>query len=97
MNNEQKPDTAWGDGWVRYEWSDEEVAAAVAFLKERYPQEWAELEKMEIETGDLTDSAAADIEMGALLAKYKDKFDHRDIVRLAGRVRMVRRAGLGLE
>ena len=97
MDNEQKQGSTWGDGWVRYEWSDEEVVKAVTYLKKRIPREWAELEKLEIETGDLTDSAAADIEMGALLAEYKDKFDHRDIVRLAGRVRMVRRAGLGLE
>ncbi|MGE8450036.1 MAG: hypothetical protein ACN6OP_05290 [Pseudomonadales bacterium] len=96
MNNEQKPDSAWGDGWVRHEWSDEEVAAAVAYLKKRIPREWAELEQLEIQSGDLTGAPAADIEMGALSVEYKNRFDHRDIIELRGMVRAARRRALGI-
>lgn len=97
MSNEQKQGSTWGDGWVRYEWSDEEVAAAVAYLKERFPQEWAELEHLEKTTGDLSNSRASSLEFVTLMEKYEKDFDHRDIIRLLGLVRMVRRATLGLE
>jgi hypothetical protein len=97
MGNEQKPDTTWGDGWVRYEWSDEEVAAAVAYLKERFPHEWAELEHLEKTTGDLSNSRASSLEFVTLLKRYEADFDHRDIIELLGRVRAVRRTDLGLE
>ncbi len=96
MDNEQKQGADRGDGWAHYQWSDEEVAAAVAYLKQRIPQDWSELEQLELTTGDLTDAPAADMEMGALSLEYKERFDYRDIVRLAGRVRMARRAALGL-
>jgi hypothetical protein len=96
MNNEQKPDTAWGDGWVRYEWSDEEVAAAVAFLKERYPQEWAELEHLEKTTGDLSNSRAGSLEFVELMKRYETDFDRRDIIELRGMVRAARRRALGI-
>lgn len=97
MDNEQKQGSTWGDGWVRYQWSDEEVAAAVAYLKERFPQEWAELEHLEKTTGDLSNSRASSLEFVTLLKRYEGDFDHRDIIELLGRVRAVRRTDLGLE
>ena len=97
MGNEQKQGSTWGDGWVRYEWSDEEVSAAVAYLKERFPQEWAELEHLEKTTGDLSNSRAGSLEFVELMKKYEKNFDRRDIIELRGMVRSTRRRTLGIE
>ncbi|WP_146196860.1 hypothetical protein [Achromobacter pulmonis] len=85
------------DGWVPYEWSDEEVAEAIAYLKAKYPEAWKESEELEIATGDLREAPSANIEMGALSLAYKKSFDHRDIIFLYREIRNARRANLGLE
>ncbi|MBR8653356.1 hypothetical protein KDH83_08565 [Achromobacter sp. Marseille-Q0513] len=97
MDNEQKQGAASRDGWVPHEWSQEEVAEAVAYLKERNPQDWAELEHLEKTTGDLSESSAPGIELAALMIKYEKAFDHRDVIQLQWRVRIARREMLGLD
>lgn len=84
------------DDWIPHQWSEKEIAAAVAYLKKRIPQEWAELERLERTTGDLSDSHAGTVEFVELMNAYKGNFDHRDIIWLLTCVRGVRRADMGL-
>jgi hypothetical protein len=84
------------DGWVRYEWSETEVKEAIAYLRELHPKDWEEIKRLELTSGDLTESSAADILMGALLCAYDKNFDRRDVVGLFGYVRAALRADLGL-
>lgn len=80
----------------RRKWSDEDVAEMVAHIKEVIPQYWIELEELERTTGDLTDAAAANMELGVML-KAHPTILFGDVVVLLERVRMARRAALGLK
>lgn len=89
----------WKWGFVKAksrDWTDEEVAAAVAHMKQTRPNEWAELEKIELTTGDLTDSRAADIEFGTLIHLHPE-CQFNEISELFAKVRLYRRSQLGVE
>ncbi|WP_041694604.1 hypothetical protein [Agrobacterium tumefaciens] len=77
-------------------WADDDVMAAVEFLKRERPQVWAELEELERATGSIRGSDAADLQFGALSKLYPE-CSFSEISDLAWQVRFIRRAALGLE
>ncbi|WP_148257331.1 hypothetical protein [Agrobacterium tumefaciens] len=91
-DNEEKA-LPWG--FVRL-WSDQEVLAAVEFLKREMPQEWAELEELERTTGDLRDSEVILAQFGALSRLHPD-CGPREISNLSWQIRDFRRAALDLD
>lgn len=82
-------------GFVRF-WTDEEVMAAITFLKQERPHVWVELEKLERTTGDLSGSEAVDLQFGAL-SNLHPECGPREISDLSWQVRKIRRAALGLK
>lgn len=78
------------------DWTDEEVAVAVEFLKREIPDEWAELEQLELTTGDLRNTRASSILYASLKQLYPDT-EGVAITDLAFQVRIIRRARLGLD
>lgn len=76
------------------DWTDEEVAEAVAFLKQKHAKIWAELVKLE--PGDLRESEAALLQSGALFSLHPE-CELSEITSLERKVRQVRWAELGLE
>lgn len=77
-------------------WPDDEVMAAVEFLKRDIPTAWAELEELERTTGSIRGSEAALFQFGAL-ANLHPECNPNEIVDLEWQVRLARRAALGLE
>lgn len=77
-------------------WPDDEVTAAVEFLKRDIPEAWAELEELERTTGNLRDSDAWIFQFGAL-SNLHPECKPSEISDLAWQVRLVRRESLGLE
>jgi hypothetical protein len=78
------------------DWTEDEVAEAVAFLKQDMPEGWAELEELERTTGDLRVSEAAD-NLFALLSHLYPDCEPSEISQLAWKVRIARRSALGIE
>ncbi len=77
-------------------WPDDDVAAAVEFLKRDIPTAWAELEELERTTGSIRGSEAALFQFGAL-SNLHPECGPNEISDLAWQVRLARRAALGLE
>ena len=83
-------------GWKEdREWTDEEIAATVAKLKEKIPAVWWEIAAVEKAGGDIDGMDALTIELGNIAILYPD-VDFHDINRLHGIVDMMRRRELGL-
>ena len=82
-------------GFVRL-WTDEEVMAAVEFLKREEPQIWADLEELERTTGDLTGTEAIHMQFGAL-SNLHPECGPQEISNLTWQIRDFRRASLGLD
>ncbi|WP_276120896.1 hypothetical protein [Pararhizobium qamdonense] len=78
------------------DWTEDEVAEAVAFLKQDMPEGWAELEELERTTGDLRESDAAGNLFAALSDLYPD-CEPSEISQLSLKVRIARRSALGIE
>jgi hypothetical protein len=76
------------------DWNNEEVAVAVAYLKRENSKEWAELERLELTTGDLDGSKAVHIQL-AKLQKLHPECDPFKVSQLAWKVRDVRCHALG--
>ncbi|RCS21528.1 hypothetical protein DUT91_20125 [Phyllobacterium salinisoli] len=77
-------------------WTDEEVAEAVEYLKRRRPEVWAELELLEMTAGDLCGSEAGGLEFATLTVLHSECKSY-EIAQLESKVRDVRRAQLGLK
>lgn len=77
------------------DWTDEEVAVAVEYLKREILEEWAELEQLELTTGDLRHTRASAALYVALDELYPGT-EGMAISDLRFKVRLVRRAELGL-
>lgn len=77
-------------------WPDDEVMAAVEFLKRERPQVWTELEELERTTNSIRGSEAAGLQFGEL-CKLHPECGPNEIVDLEWQVRLIRRAALGLE
>ncbi|WP_147272240.1 hypothetical protein [Phyllobacterium salinisoli] len=97
----KKPDGPEVDQWgVPYaktrDWTDEEVAVAVEYVKKDIPEAWAELERLEVATGDLRGSDAIGLQF-ATLAELHPECEFYEIGQLESKVRAVRRAQLGLK
>jgi hypothetical protein len=87
----------WGVPYAKIrDWTDQEVAVAVAYLKREIPKEWAELERLELTTGDLNGSKAIDLELGKL-SKLHPECDPYEVDQLSWKVREIRRYTLGLK
>ena len=83
-------------GWKEdREWTDEEIAATVAKLKEKIPAVWWEIAAVEKAGGDLNGLDALTVELGNIAMLYPG-VDFHDINRLRGKVDMFRRRELGL-
>ena len=83
-------------GWKEdREWTDEEIAATVAKLKEKIPAVWGEIAAVEKAGGDIDGMDALTIELGNIAILYPD-VDFHDVNRLHGIVDMMRRRELGL-
>lgn len=94
--NSEKPTTVPGTPAKSRNWTSEEVASAVEHLKATMPNEWAEVERLELSTGDLRESEAAGRIFGRLRNLYPE-CAFRDISHLEFAIRLVRRADLGLK
>src|SRR5690606_29675974 len=98
--NENKAQTLQVDntGFVKAktrDWTDEEVAVAVEYLKREIPEEWAELEQLELTTGDLRHTRAS-AALYVALDELCPGTEGMAISDLRFKVRLVRRAELGL-
>ncbi len=78
------------------DWTDAEVTEAVEYLKKDIPETWAELEKLEMTTGDLRGTDAVDMQY-AILKELHPECEFYEISQLGGKVRDLRRAQLGLK
>jgi hypothetical protein len=81
---------------VTRDWTEEEVAETVAFLKQECAEIWAALVQLELTTGDLNGSEANDHHFGAL-SNLHPECEPNEIADLSWKVRLVRRGELGLE
>ena len=86
-------------GWVyaneMRKWTPEEVDEAIASIKKRLPEVWAELERVEAAAGDFTGVKEYDIHAGLVVQHFKIE-SLIDLTNLLAAIRMKRRAGLGL-
>lgn len=78
------------------DWTPEEVAEAVAYVKQKRPDVWAELLELERTTGDLRGSDARHIE-GGLLSILHPECKLTQIGQLISKLRDVRREELKLK
>jgi len=72
------------------DWTDEEVAVAVEYLKREIPDEWAELEQLELTTADLNGSRAIGIQFAAL-AELHPECEPYEMSQLSRKIPDVRR------
>jgi hypothetical protein len=94
--NSEKPTPVPGTPAKSRNWTSEEVASAVEHLKATMPNEWAELERLELSTGDLRGSEAAGRIFGRL-SNLHPECEPREISQLEFAIRLVRLAELGLK
>lgn len=86
----------WATPAKSREWTSQEVGAAVEYLKQYRPSEWAELERLELATGDLRESQASGL-IFAVLGKLHPECEPSELINLEFAIRLVRRANLGLK
>ena len=77
-------------------WTPEEVDKAIAFIKEKAPDVWAELERVEATTGDFRNVKEFYIHAG-LAAECFDIKSLIDLTNLVGAIRLKRIEDLGLK
>lgn len=77
------------------EWTKQDVTDALVYLRRERPEIMAELDRLEIESGDLTDADSASIALG-LLFKLHPECDLLEITDLFSAVRIERRSQLSL-
>ena len=86
-------------GWVyaneMRKWTPEEVDEAIASIKKRLPEVWAELERIETAGGDFTGVKEYDIQAGLAVQHFKIE-SLIDLTNLLAGIRMKRREVLGL-
>ena len=83
-------------GWQEErEWTDEEVAATVAKLKEIVPAVWREIAAVEKAGGSIRDMDALTIELGNIAILHPG-VDFHDVNRLHNKVDKARRKELGV-
>jgi hypothetical protein len=71
------------------DWTDKEVAEAIAHIKSERPDAWEELQRLEDTTGDLTGSEAIHIQTG-ILVRMHPECELNEITQLKSALRAVR-------
>jgi hypothetical protein len=71
------------------DWTDEEIAEAIAHIKSERPDAWEELQRLEDTTKDLTGSEALNIELG-ILVRMHPECELNEITQLFSAIRSVR-------
>lgn len=95
INNPEK--NRWGLVKAKTrDWSEEEVKEALEYVKREIPQEWAELEQLELTTGDLNGSRAIGIQFAAL-SELHPECEPYELSQLEDKIRDIRRINLGLD